>query len=57
MIEDIKIKQKYGWVHHGNGVKYWEATTWTILVLKNGEWSEVFVQHVNPEPDGEEDDK
>jgi hypothetical protein len=54
MIEDIKIKQNYDWVYYGGGIQRWEATNWTVLVLKNGEWSEVYVQHVNPFPPEDE---
>jgi len=56
MIEDIKVEQRYGWVHQGNGVKYWEPTSYIIMVKRDGQWSEVEVQHINPFPPENKDD-
>lgn len=49
-IEDIKVSQAYGWVDTGNGKPVWAPKAYGIYVLRNGSWSKVPVEHVNPKP-------
>lgn len=49
-IEDIKISQVYGWVDTGNGKPVWAPKVYDIMLLRNGSWSKVPVEHVNPKP-------
>jgi hypothetical protein len=48
MIEDIKIVQRYGWKTNDEGVRAWEPIAYTVMVKRNGEWSEIRVEHLNP---------
>lgn len=61
MIEDIKVEQTYGWVTRfnddGSAERIWSMTKYRILFLRNGEWSEVEVQHINPFPPETDDEK
>jgi hypothetical protein len=59
MIEDIKVEQRYGWVtvfnSDGSAERVWSATKYCILFLRNGEWHEVPVEHINPQPPTEQE--
>lgn len=48
MIEDVKIVQRYGWKTNDEGVRAWEPIAYTVMVKRNGEWSEIRVEHLNP---------
>jgi hypothetical protein len=54
MIEDIKIVQRYDWRVKDNGEMVWDAVSYMIMVKRDGQWSEVEVQHINPFPPEEE---
>jgi hypothetical protein len=60
MIEDIKVEQRYGWIDVVTGPgaveKAWGMTSYKILVLRDGHWSELRVEHINPQPPKEEKD-
>ena len=59
MIEDIKVEQKYGWVTmfnpDGSAEKTWGMTRYCILVKRHGQWTEVPVEHINPQPPTEQE--
>lgn len=60
MIEDIKVEQTYGWATRfkddGSAERVWSMTNYRILFLRNGEWHEVPVEHINPTPPKEQSD-
>lgn len=53
-IEDMKVEQFYGWGQDGNGDRVWTVVSYKILIKKAGQWSELRVDHVNPQPPREE---
>lgn len=55
MIEDIKVVQRYDWRAKDNGEMVWDAVSYMIMVKRDGQWSEVEVQHINPFPPEEKD--
>jgi hypothetical protein len=55
MVEDIKIVQRYDWRAKDNGQRVWDAVSYMIMVKRDGQWSEVEVQHINPFPPEEKD--
>jgi hypothetical protein len=51
MIEDIKVVQRYGWVElPDEKEKVWGMTAYMIMIKREGEWSTIPVEHVNPQP-------
>lgn len=56
MIEDIKVEQTYGWGITPQGEPVWMSTSYRIMFLRNGEWHEVPVEHINPTPPQEQSD-
>ena len=52
MITDIKAVNVYGWVEDGDR-KYWAVTSYKVMFLRDGEWIEVRVEQLNPEPPNE----
>ena len=49
MITDIKAVNIYGWVEEGDR-SYWAVIAYKIMFLRDGEWTEVRVEQLNPEP-------
>ena len=56
MIEDIKVMQRYDWITTCQGERVWDMASYKIMIKREGEWSEVRVEHINPCPPEEEDD-
>ena len=52
MITDIKAVNIYGWVKDGEKNR-WVITSYKIMFLRDGEWIEVRVEQLNPEPPNE----
>ncbi len=50
MIEDIKVVQRYDWMTTDQGERVWDMTSYKIMIKREGEWSEVRVEHINPFP-------
>ena len=55
MVEDIKVVQRYDWKVKDNGQRVWDAVSYVIMVKRDGQWSEVEVQHINPFPPEEKE--
>lgn len=53
-IEDMKVEQFYGWGYDGNGDRVWTVVSYKILIKKAGQWSELRVDHINPQPPRED---
>ena len=49
MITDIKAVNIYGWVEDSEK-SYWAIIAYKIMFLRDGEWTEVRVEQLNPEP-------
>ena len=49
MITDIKAVNIYGWVLHKETL-HWEVVRHKIMFLRDGEWTEVRLELLNPEP-------
>lgn len=51
VIEDIKVVQNWGWqTPTGGGPRIWVPMDWKILILRDGQWHPVRVDHSNPLP-------
>lgn len=49
-IEDLCVRQTYGWMTDDAGKVFWGHKGYDIMLLRNGSWSKVPVEHVNPKP-------
>jgi hypothetical protein len=55
VIEDIKVVQRYDWMTTDQGDRVWGMSSYKIMIKREGQWSEVEVQHINPFPPEEQD--
>lgn len=49
-IEDLCVRQTYGWMTDDAGKVFWGHKGYDIMLMRNGSWSQVPVEHVNPKP-------